>query len=262
MDNPLEGTAVTKKVGPLPIWAWALAGVVVYLVVSRFMGRGSSADSQDYQSDETDTSGMDEGGTGTVSSTGIPGTGTVAPLQSITDSLGTITDWGVAAVNWLISQGVDPLLANNAVSAFINTGTVTTAQASLISKALKGIGSPPDGSYPVVISPTGSAPKPTVPAPKPTGSKPGSVTGLKVKSADRTGAVVDWTKVPGATSYQVQVTGSAIGARNRTFSAPTSSARITGMKAGEKFQVHVAGRNGSGVGPTATIQVDLKGGTK
>lgn len=258
MDNPLEGSVVTKKLGPLPLWVWAAAGVVIFVLASRFISFGGSAsvdqDTGDSYDEDVDTTS----GVGDISSTGVPGAGTVTPSTGDGDyGPSTITEWAQRAINYLVSKGYTGTLASQAIAAFVNTGTVTQAQRVLLDIAIAGIGAPPDGAYNITVTnPPSSTP---TTKPKPSSSKPGKPTGVKVSSVTAKSATVSWTKVPGATGYTVRVSGAKVAKDNRTMKVVGTSVSIGGMTSGEKFKVHVTATNGAGQSAESVVQVNLKG---
>lgn len=84
-SNRSLGARLTAKVGPLPVWAWALALLAVGYLVYRFTGAGSSSTSS--TSSTTDTSSTD---TAPAADGGQPGpdqTGTTDTQTGLNDTL-------------------------------------------------------------------------------------------------------------------------------------------------------------------------------
>lgn len=129
---------LTRKLGPLPVWGWAVAVAGGYVVFKHFSPSTSStpvttpsaaaADQALAGSIVPDTSG---GGAGTP--TGSPGGPT------------TNAEWALAAVNALIGQHVDGVAAENAINAYLSGVALTTAQHSLVVEAIQAVGPPPEG---------------------------------------------------------------------------------------------------------------------
>lgn len=141
--------SLNHKLGPLPVWAWGLAGgllfgVVYYLHKKKADAAAASASQLANQSAFTSLGSSSNGGdagelatTGGSSGLGGSATGT------------SLAQWAANAVNWLIGQGANPSDATNALSAYINGQTLTPDQSTLVNQALSNFGAPPSGILPV-----------------------------------------------------------------------------------------------------------------
>lgn len=138
-----------KMIGPLPLGAWVavVGGGLGYLYYTKTHPSAAGTDtSTDDTSDATATNAEDAG----VGLGGVPagytytgdtsGDSGATGTPSITDN----TSWASAATNYLISKGYDPASAQTAITVYINGGSPTTAQWTMISAALAGVGALPD----------------------------------------------------------------------------------------------------------------------
>lgn len=137
-----------KQVGPLPLGAWvAVVGTgVAVALYSRRTGSNSAPPIH-----VNDTSGDYGVGTGEVG--GWVPTSPSATTVTPTDSVVTITDnisWGQRATTWLISQGYDAALSNQAITKALASGEAGQMSASewtLWRLALMRYGAPPEPVY-------------------------------------------------------------------------------------------------------------------
>ena len=161
--------SLTTKLGPLPAWAWGATLGGSY-VVYRYIKSAQAGNA----TQGVDTSAVGDVGTASDFSQGF---GQTSPgLGGINGSTGILTNqtdqapadnvtWGKEAVNWLISQGINPLVAADAIGAYLyGTGQQLNAtETAALNMALKHFGTPPEG----VIQPP-----PTTPIPSPTTKPP------------------------------------------------------------------------------------------
>lgn len=150
----LEAT-VTHKLGPLPVWGWAAmiaGGAWAYYLYKGRVSTGAVPQA-------TDTTGSTSSGTGTDAPGVNLGLGTNPPTGAAgSPSVTTNAQWARQTLDSLIAGGADPTLASDAISTYMNGGTLTSAQQSIIDKALQSFGSPPEGAIPVQASPLASLP--------------------------------------------------------------------------------------------------------
>lgn len=144
------GSAVSKKLGPLPVWAYALiiAGVAwgFYYWRSHSVSGGNAVVNSAVP--PVDAASV-AGASGVLPSTysGIVQTTPGTP------SLGTNAQWAKYAADQLNALGYAPDAVANALSGYVN-GTALDAQGqSLINIALQKFGTPPQGVMPVAATP-------------------------------------------------------------------------------------------------------------
>lgn len=159
----LKGT-FTRKIGPLPAIAWAgiAGGVYVAYKYATKPKVAANPDGTVTAFAPLDTSNSDIS-SGTTTDTG--GTTASSYVQSATlDN----TTWGKEAVNWLISTGVLPTDAANAISAYLygSQESLNSTQSAALNGALSHFGSPPEG----VIAPPIVTTNPAVTQPVPVSS--------------------------------------------------------------------------------------------
>lgn len=145
--------ALTKKIGPLPGWAWVAIIVVGAYGVYWYRNRNISTVTTTPLADASvgDSTGADTTGDPTY---GGSGTTTLTNSGSTGSAYASNGAWGIAAINYLIGQGDSPIDASNAINDYLNgvdiKGNATYAQ--LIAAAISGIGAPPEGALPIVDS--------------------------------------------------------------------------------------------------------------
>jgi len=234
--------ALGKKIGPLPAVAWiAIAIVVFYYVSKRQKGSGTGGQ-------ETDPAGN----VGTIN----PATGYVtgsaedrAAAGSVSSGLGTSSDtgtggatvggsyadnnaWAVAAINYLVSIGVDATSANAAVTQFLASQPLTTQQQGEVNLVIQRLGAPPSppepgGSPPPVVTPPSSSTYATNP---PSGFTTTSVTASSIG--------VKWNAATNAASYTLSW-GTTADAKDGKTVVSTTSGTATGLKANTLYHLRV-----------------------
>jgi hypothetical protein len=248
-----------KKVGPLPLGAWiAIAAVIFYVVYKR---NNSSTGTAGQQTDPA-------GNVGTIN----PATGYVygsaedqAASSSGSSSLGSSSDsgsggstvagqyadnnaWAVAAINYLVSIGVDATSANTAITQFLASQQLTTQQQGEVNLAIQRLGAPPSppepgGSTPPVVTPPSSSTYATNP---PTGftttTKTTSTVGLK------------WNAAVNAKGYTVSW-GTTANASSGSVTTSTTTATVTGLKANTHYYFRVQASPAKTGAPFATLTV-------
>lgn len=234
------------KVGPLPAGVWiAAAALIFWYLKKKNASTGTTGTSTDpagntgpidpktgyvygTPADQSALGGIG-GGTGTGSDTGTSGGSTVA---------GTYADntaWASAAINYLVSIGVDPTSANSAITQFLASQSLTSNQQADVNLAIQRIGSPPNPPQP------GTAPPPIVQPPSPGqvyATNP--VTGLAAAPSGSTGLSVKWNRSSNAQGYTVKWgTTQAVSSGSTTLSGTAGTTTITGLKAGTLYYVQV-----------------------
>lgn len=157
-----KGKGLSKRVGPLPVWGWAVAGGAGFLLY-RFLRARSVANAG-------------AAATGTTGGTTIP-PGSIPTTSSVGQAAGTfasVTAWEQALLSFLTGNGMSPGEAFSAVTSFLNGNCVSQAAYNGISQALvsSSVGLPPGFSTNVptlsvcpspVQTPTPSNPTPQQP---------------------------------------------------------------------------------------------------
>ena len=223
---------LTKKLGPLPVWVWGIAAVAIFWYLQK--GKGTTA---------TATQTDPAGNTGTID----PATGYVygssedqAALGSSTststgssDSSGSTTAgqyqdndaWANAAINYLVSIGVDATAANAAIEQYLASQNLTTDQQADVNLAIQRLGAPPSPPTP------GTPSSPIVTPPGGTVYATNPPTGLTVTSVSSTTVGLKWNSTTNARSYTVSHgTTSAASDGSTTVSSPATSTSVGGLK--------------------------------
>jgi len=137
MANPFSRGTLTKKLGPLPTWAWGIiAGVlglgVFYYIKSRQAvknaGSGLTVTSDDL--------------TQALTGGGVNNTSNVPPATIPETNL----TWLNKAVKYLTSGGANPIEAERALRLYLNGEPMTTKEGALTSKVITEYGLAPDGN--------------------------------------------------------------------------------------------------------------------
>lgn len=143
-ENP--GKALTKKLGPLPVYAYAViivgAAYGVYWWRNR-VGRATPV-------------ATTEVGTGMSSSGPMPGTntfgGSVTPQAHAPAANQSNAQWAKSVADALIALGGNPTQVNNAIAGFLSGSQLDETQGSFIGQALRMFGNPPEGVIPTNVS--------------------------------------------------------------------------------------------------------------
>lgn len=144
------GSAVSKKLGPLPVWAYALiiAGVAwgFYYWRSHSVSGGNAVVNSAVP--PVDAASV-AGASGVLPSTysGIVQTTPGTP------SLSTNAQWAKYAADQLNALGYAPDAVANALSGYVNGTSLDAQGQSLINIALQKFGTPPQGVMPVAAQP-------------------------------------------------------------------------------------------------------------
>jgi len=160
---------MTRKVGPLPAWAWAgmvVAGVTATILIrKRFAPSaepaepGAEGEPGDVLDELTATSapflpgGFVVGG-GPAQATGVTGDPDLIAEPPAPPDPETNADWGQAASRFLISRGVQGTIATDAISRFLGGQTLTAQGQAVIDMAIAAVGAPPQPVPPPTVSPT------------------------------------------------------------------------------------------------------------
>jgi nucleoid-associated protein YgaU len=175
-DVPAEAThkvggALTKKIGPLPGFAWLL--IVVGAAYGWYYWKGGhsvGASAPAPASLSTDTGAGTYTGA-TTDTTGSTFNGSVSTTPAGAAPATTNAQWARNVADGLITSGANPTDVENALSAYLNGQTLTPTQNAIINTALRQYGQPPEGIIAVHSPAPVAAPKPVAapgkPAPKP-----------------------------------------------------------------------------------------------
>lgn len=150
-----------RKLGPFPIWGWAiLLAAAVYIWFRFFNGGGGSTASGAPASglDNTDLSAL---GINSASPGIGSGSGTSPTAASFLDN----SAWQNAAIGEASQFGGTPLDVEQATDTYLNGGTLNQTQAGIINKILGALGAAPLGTLgtPSVQPPASTATaKPTL----------------------------------------------------------------------------------------------------
>lgn len=150
-DTPAKiGGAFTKKLGPLPGWAWLLIAVGGAYAVYYYRTRNTAPATTDAVTDSAAPAALP-----TDSGAVLPtGGGVTAPASA------TNAEWARNTVNSLIAAGQSPTDANNAIAAYLNGAQLTAVQQAIVNIAITLYGAPPEGIIPII------PPTPVVTPPK------------------------------------------------------------------------------------------------
>jgi hypothetical protein len=136
-ENIAKG--VGKKVGPLPLWAYA--AIIVGGAYGVYWWKNRVGTSTPVVQTEV--------GSGMSASGPMPGTGTYDGTVTGGNKAGpaaqTNAQWAKKVADGMIATGSNPTDANNAVAAYINGQPLTAVQQAIINVALTIYGNPPEG---------------------------------------------------------------------------------------------------------------------
>lgn len=234
--------ALSKKLGPLPVVVWLGLAIVIFYYVSKKNSGGTSS------TDQTDSAGN----VGQID----PKTGYVygsaedaAALGQSSSGLGTSTDtgtggstvsgqyadnnaWAVAAINYLVSIGVDATSANTAITQFLASQPLTTQQQGEVNLAIQRLGAPPSPPEP------GGSPPPVVTPPSSSTYATNPPTGFTTTSATANSIGTKWNAATNAASYTLYW-GTTADAKDGKTTVSTTAATATGLKPGTLYHLRV-----------------------
>lgn len=242
--------ALKQKVGPLPLYVWIAAGVVIWWYFSR---KNAKATGGNQQTDPAGNYGVIDPATGFVYGTPqdtaalaanqAGGGGSTTPSGSGTGSIGgqyqDDAAWGRAAVNYLVGIGIDPTTANEAIQQFLAGQTLTTQQQADVNEAIQALGAPPQ-----LPGPVGTPPPPVV-TPPPGNPPPGGhvmasnpPSGFTVTSRNTTSIGLKWNSAKNATGYTVAY-GTTSGSQAIKQTVTGTSTTIGGLKPNTAYYFEV-----------------------
>lgn len=230
--------ALGKKLGPLPVIAWIAIAAAILWYMNKGKGGGEGAPQTDpagnvgtinpqtgyvYGSTEDQSAlGSGSGSIGSSSDVGSTGGSTVAGQYADNSA------WAVAAINYLVSIGVDATSANAAITQFLASQTLTTQQQADVNLAIQRLGAPPSPPEP------GGAPPPVVNPPSTSTYATNPPTGFTTTSVGTTSVGLKWNKAVNAKAYTVWW-GHTPEVKDGHVTSSTPSATVTGLKANTHY---------------------------
>lgn len=235
-----------QKIGPLPagVWLVMFAGMWWYLQRRQKSATGTAGAQTDpagntgtidpatgyvYGTSEDQAALAQQQGTGTGTATGSAGGSTVAGQYADNNS------WAQAAINYLVSIGVDPTTANQAIENFLASQNLTAQQQADVNLAIQRLGAPPTppqpggSSTPIVTPPSGGSVNATNPP-----------TGLTVTSKSDTHVGLKWNAATNAQSYTVSWgTNSAANEHSSTIGGTYTTTTVGNLKPDTLYYFHV-----------------------
>lgn len=201
------GNSFTRKLGPLPVWAWGgLLALAIVIYRKKFGGGGGGG-----ATDPAGNVGAIDPQTGYVY--GSPQDQSALAARNQTSSTDTSSSsgsttagqypdnasWDRAAINYLVSLGEDPTAANEAIQQYLGSQTLTPQQQSMVNLAIQGIGAPPQ-----LPGPTGTPPAPVVTPPSGVVYATNPPSGLAVAGKTSSTITVKWNASTNANGYTVR----------------------------------------------------------
>lgn len=231
-----------KKIGPLPLAVWLViaAGIFYYVYKKNNTGTssGQATDSAGNVGTIDPKTGYVAGSAEDAAALGQSASGLGTPTDSGTGGStvsGSYSDnnaWAVAAINYLVSIGVDATSANTAITQFLASQKLTTQQQGEVNLAIQRLGAPPSppepgGNTPPVVTPPSSSTYATNP---PTGFTTTSVTASSIGAK--------WNAATNAASYTLSW-GTTPEAKDGKTTVSTTAGTATGLKANTLYHLRV-----------------------
>ncbi len=248
--------ALGKKLGPFPAGVWIVIALVIFYYVSKKQ-KGGEGGGQEI--DPAGNVGTIDPATGYVSGSAEDR----AALGGGSSSLGSDTDtgtggstvsggyadnnaWAVAAINYLVSIGVDATSANAAITQFLASQKLTPQQQGEVNLAIQRLGAPPSPPEP------GGSPPPIVTPPSSSTYATNPPTGFTTTSVTATSVGLKWNATTNAASYTLRWgTTSAVKGGSTTVSTTTATAH--GLKANTLYHFSVQANPVKSGAPSATL---------
>lgn len=134
-------SGMTKKLGPLPVYAYAVIIVGVSYGVYMWKRRTGAAVSP--------VATVTDIGSGISSAGPMPGTndysGSVTPAAKAPAASVTNAQWAKNTADGMIANGSNPSDVNNALAAYLTGSPLSSVQQSIVNTALRTYGNPPEG---------------------------------------------------------------------------------------------------------------------
>ncbi len=227
------GNFLTHKVGPLPIGVWMVAaGGIYWYVRKKNAGSANTGPTALTPSGRVGTTGgigsSDmSGGSGGGSGGDTGGSGSTVAGQYATNDA-----WGRAAINYLVARGVDPTVANSAITQFLASQNLTADQQAQVNLAIQAMGSPPNPPQPGTAPPPITTPPGTVYAANPP-------TGLSAGNIGMNSVDLTWNKATNATAYTIKYSAPGVSAQTMTVNGTDTHATVGGLSAGTRYEFQV-----------------------
>jgi hypothetical protein len=198
-----SGSGLGKKLGPLPIWGWAIVIIVGYFLY-KFLKDRSAASS---------ATGLAAAGTGAaVNEAGDSGGGNNVSTPTSDE---TVTDWIDAAQTALGNLGYDSGSVNQAFQDYLAGNPLSSSEVAIIDSATKLVGgAPADLGTPQVASTggtgatgTSSGGGTTAPPTQPNTASPGLLSGISTGNVAATLAAILGSKDTGGGSQAASAAG-------------------------------------------------------
>jgi PASTA domain len=164
--DPAGGTDFLKrKLGPFPVWVYIVAlGLVVYVFRSKLAGltgsgaaataatvtdpAGNTCAAVDPETGycpgtSQDTAALQAASTAATATPTTTSTGVAGGIASGTSTYSDNNAWGVAAISYLQTVGIDGTDATNAIENYLNGVANTTAYQNDVNIAISALGPPP-----------------------------------------------------------------------------------------------------------------------
>jgi LysM repeat protein len=138
MDMSGIKEALTRPLGPLPLWGWVLVGGGALYLYKKVKGNGV-------------LSGVISGSSGSSVSTS---TDTSAVAGTDDTAMTTNDDWADSAIQYLEGQGYTQTQAQSSIGTYLNGGQLDPSMATLVDSAQQGVGAPPNLVLPTSTTPT------------------------------------------------------------------------------------------------------------
>ncbi len=294
-DTAGKGADVlTKKIGPLPVLVWLIAGVGIWFYVSKKNAAKTTATAA--PATVTDPAGNvcvalnPSTGFCIGSAEDVNAVASAAGQQPAADTgtsgkYTTNDQWKAAALADLVGNGVNVNDATAALDAYLSGQQITTAQQDLIGQAIRDIGPPPvvpppgtpppppKNPRPPVDQPPGQpgpppppvpGPPPKKPPPKPPSHTPPPPTGLHFTHRSDNSYTAVWNKSKGDTAgYRVDTLARS-DKDHRSDNVSSGSPHITvgGLEPGESYTVNVYALPGTGAHASGSVTTTGKRETK
>lgn len=136
----MHGGAFSKKVGPLPVWAWGL--IVGALIVAYMWYRNRSSASNGVASTLAGTTDP-YGNAGLYTGNDANAANANLATASTSKAIRTNAAWVRQAIQYMTGKGRNPLAVQRALTAYLAGRTLTEKQDKIVSEVLTHVGTPP-----------------------------------------------------------------------------------------------------------------------
>lgn len=158
----MDASTFTRKIGPLPAWAWGALVVMVAYGVYAFRGTGDTdegiASDQGFYTEENDTTNP-----AYVDAGDITGTPQMPPRTAPTPE--SNPQWLRLVVDNLVAEGtLNPTIVHAALQKVLNGLPINEQEEAIWNKAVRLYGQPPESYPPIEVIRTGTPTEPTSPS--------------------------------------------------------------------------------------------------